>query len=137
MSSKLPISVFIITKNEEDRVARAIKSVIDWVDEVLVIDSGSTDNTVELAKTLGAKTSFHEWHGYGIQKRHGESLCKNDWIFNVDADEEVLPSLRDAITQLFKENRFPHAAYRVKRIIVPPTRKGYFTFGPGDHFVIL
>ena len=100
-SPSLPISVFIITLNEEDRIEMAISSVIDWVDEVIVIDSGSTDRTVELAEGCGAKVVFNPWPGYGLQKRHGEDLCRNDWLLNIDADEVVSQELRDEITNIF------------------------------------
>ena len=99
--TKIPLSVFIITKNEEDRVGKAIKSIIDWVDEVIIIDSGSTDKTVEVCKKLGAKVIFNEWNGYGPQKVFGESLCNNDWVLNIDADEEASTELRDEIINLF------------------------------------
>ncbi len=112
-AKKLPISVFIITKNEEDRVGDAIKSVIDFVDEVLVVDSGSTDKTVELAKSLGARTMFHEWNGYGPQKVYAESLCKNKWVLNIDADERISKGLKKALTKLHKSGKIDeHTAYR-------------------------
>jgi glycosyltransferase involved in cell wall biosynthesis len=110
--TKTPISVFIIAKNEADRIPLAIQSVRDWVDEVLVIDSGSTDDTVRVSAALGATTHFREWTGYGPQKVHGESLCRNDWLLNIDADEEISPALRDEICALFSQEP-RHAAYTV------------------------
>lgn len=104
MSDKLPISVFIIAKNEADRIHRAILSVNGWADEVIVIDSGSTDDTMELSEKLGAKVVFHTWNGYGPQKVFGESLCKNDWVLNIDADEEITPELAVSIQGLFRDN---------------------------------
>jgi glycosyltransferase involved in cell wall biosynthesis len=95
------ISVFIITKNEADRISEVINAVAEIADEILVIDSGSTDKTVEIAQSLGAKTFFNEWQGYGPQKVFGESLCKNKWVLNIDADEEVLPELVAEIKELF------------------------------------
>ncbi|WP_210200521.1 glycosyltransferase family 2 protein [Cohaesibacter celericrescens] len=101
-TDKLPVSVFIITLNEDDRIETAIRSVIQWVDEVIVVDSGSSDRTVELAKACGAKVSHNDWRGYGEQKRHAEDLCKHDWLLNIDADEEITTALRDEIVSLFK-----------------------------------
>jgi len=71
---KLPISVFIITKNEADRIATIIKSVQSFADEIIVIDSGSTDNTVKISQELNTAVVFNEWKGYGAQKIFGENL---------------------------------------------------------------
>lgn len=105
--SRCPVSVFIIAQNEADRIPLTIKSVIDWADEVHVIDSGSKDNTQEVSRELGANVVFHAWEGYGQQKIFGESLCRNHWLLNLDADEEVTPALRDEILALFKDGKEP------------------------------
>ncbi len=97
MPEKRPISVFIIAKNEADRIPLTIHSVKGWVDEVIVIDSGSDDDTKKVSKSLGAKVVSHKWEGYGPQKIYGEGLCKNDWVLNLDADEEVTPELAEEI----------------------------------------
>lgn len=107
---KLPISIFIITKNEEERLPVAINSVKHWVDEVLVIDSGSTDRTVEIAKELGAKVTFNKWEGFGQQKIFGENLCKNKWILNIDADEEITVEVRNNIAKKFENGIEPEEA---------------------------
>jgi glycosyltransferase involved in cell wall biosynthesis len=93
------ISVFIIAKNEEARINRAINSVIGWVDEVIVIDSNSTDNTADISKSLGARVINNHWSGYVAQKIFGEQQCRNDWILNIDADEEVSEELKKEIQQ--------------------------------------
>lgn len=111
--NRYPISVFIITKNEADRIPLSIKSVVDWVDEVLVIDSGSVDRTVDVSRELGAEVSFNEWNGYGPQKIHGESLCRNDWILNIDADEEITEALKLEIITLFAHDKLAYPAYRI------------------------
>lgn len=98
----LPISVFIIAKDEADRIARTIDSVKELVDEVIVIDSGSRDDTVALSEALGARVVFNEWRGYGPQKVFGEGLCRNDWLLNLDADEEVSPELAVEIRTRFQ-----------------------------------
>ncbi len=97
----LPISVFIIAKNEADRIAYTINSVRGWVDEIIVIDSGSTDDTVKVSESLGARVVFNAWRGYGPQKIFGESLCRNTWLLNLDADEEISPALAQEIQALF------------------------------------
>lgn len=111
--NKLPISVFIIAKNEADRIPLAINSVSGWTDETLVIDSGSTDATVAVSKQLGAQVLFREWTGYGPQKVFGEAQCRNNWILNIDADEEVSPALRDEIVALFTHNKPSFSGYSI------------------------
>lgn len=104
--SPLPISCFIIAQNEADRIGATIASVQDWVDEIIVIDSGSTDGTQATARAAGAKVIFNAWPGFGQQKRFGEEQCRNDWLLNLDADEVVTPALRRSIESVF-ENRIP------------------------------
>lgn len=102
----LPLSVFIIAKDEADRIARPIESVRGWADEVIVIDSGSTDGTQEAARALGARVIENRWSGYGPQKRFGEDQCRNDWLLNLDADEEVTPALAAEIRQHFADGSY-------------------------------
>lgn len=113
MEQKLPISVFIITRNEADRIARPILSVRDWAGEVVVIDSGSTDGTVEIAAGLGARVVHNDWPGYGPQKRFGENVCRNDWLLNLDADEEVDAALAAKIRTAFGAGMPKCAAFRL------------------------
>jgi glycosyltransferase involved in cell wall biosynthesis len=101
MNSKLPISVFIIAKNEGDRIAQTIGSVVDWVDEVIVIDSGSTDDTIKASEAAGARVLYNKWSGYGPQKRFGEDQCRNDWLLNLDADEVISAELATEIQNVF------------------------------------
>lgn len=103
-SQKISLSVFIITKNESDRIASVINAVKNIADEILVIDSGSSDNTCEIAANDGAKVIFNEWKGYGAQKVFGENQCRNKWILNIDADEEVSPELAAEISEIFAKN---------------------------------
>ena len=124
---KIPVSVFIITKDEADRVSKPILSVRDWADEVIVIDSGSTDDTVEVAKNLGAKVVYNEWNGYGQQKIFGEKLCKNKWLLNIDADEEITPKLRDEIIGLIEAGPKFHAyKMNIKMLGRFSKRPGFF-----------
>ena len=103
MNNKLPISCFIIAKNEADRISKTIESVIDIVDEVIVIDSGSTDGTQNLVKELGCKVFFNKWKRFGPQKRFGED-CKNEWLLNLDADEYLSDEIKSEILQTFENN---------------------------------
>ncbi|MCM2277703.1 MAG: glycosyltransferase family 2 protein [Oligoflexia bacterium] len=90
--AQLPLSVTIITLNEEENIGRAIRSV-SFADEVVVVDSGSQDQTVEIARGLGARVIHNPWPGYGAQKNFAQRNARNDWILNLDADEEVPPEL--------------------------------------------
>lgn len=120
VSGKLPVSATIIAKNEADRISRAILSVRDWADEVIIVDSGSTDETVGICETLGAKVFFNPWPGYGPQKRFAEALCRNKWVFNIDADEEVTPELKAEIRDLFANGSTDAKAFAVKTYCVFP-----------------
>ena len=94
--NQLPVSVTIICLNEKENIAHAIRSVA-WADEVIVVDSGSTDGTVELATRLGAKVFHNPWPGYGQQKNFAQKQARNNWILNIDADEEVPSELAQEI----------------------------------------
>ena len=117
-----PISVYIVAKNEADRIGRAIRSVVDWVDEVIVIDSGSGDETVHIASRTGARVLYHPWPGYGPQKRYAEDQCRNRWLLNLDADEEIRPELATEIQLKFRQ--LPDcAAYRMRVTDMLPGEK--------------
>jgi glycosyltransferase involved in cell wall biosynthesis len=93
-----PLSAMVITLNEELNLARCLKS-LSWAEEILVVDSGSTDRTCEIAKQYGATVVHNPWRGYGQQKNFGLSQVKNSWVLSVDADEEVSSALREEILQ--------------------------------------
>lgn len=104
MQTGLPLSCFIIAKDEADRIGLAIRSVRDWVDEVIVIvDEQSSDGTEQVSRELGARVVVNAWQGYGPQKRFGEDQCRNTWLLNLDADEAVTPELAGEIRTLFAE----------------------------------
>lgn len=92
--SKQPISVVIITKDEESRLGRMLESVVDWCDDIVVVDCGSKDKTIEVAKSFGARTFYKEFNGYGKQKFYATEQAKNDWVLSIDADEVVTPELK-------------------------------------------
>lgn len=109
----LPLSVFIIAKNEADRIGATIRAVRDLTDDLVVIDSGSSDGTQALAESLGARVIHNDWPGYGEQKRFGEAACRHVWLLNVDADEVVPPELAQEIRALFAKGEPSHPAWRV------------------------
>lgn len=110
--NKLPISVTIITFNEEERLPLVLDPLIDLVSEIILVDSGSTDRTLSIAENAGCKIFHREWTGFGDQKVFAETKCANDWILNLDADEILLPSLIRSIRVLFETSQLlPPAVY--------------------------
>ena len=123
MNNKLPISCFIIAQDEADRITNTIESVIDFVDEVIVIDSGSTDGTQDLARQLGCKVFFNKWNGYGPQKRFGEDCSKNEWLLNLDADEYLSDQIKSEILQIFDDNNKHYNFFSMKVTPIYPNWK--------------
>ena len=123
MNKKLPISCFVIAQDEADRITNTIESVIDFVDEVIVIDSGSTDGTQELAKQLGCKVFFNTWSGYGPQKRFGEDCARNEWLLNLDADEYLSDEIKSEILQTFDNNNDNYNFFSMKVTPIYPNWK--------------
>lgn len=116
-----PISAFLIVKNEEARLGRTLQALQPWVDEIVVVDSGSTDDTIDIARSYGAWVYERSWTGYGSQKKFAEEQCRNEWVLNVDADEVISPELANEIQLLFAGGVPPApAAYRTKILNVYP-----------------
>lgn len=113
-----PLSVFIITRNEEARLGRTLAAVA-WADQIVVVDSGSTDRTREIARAAGAEVRERAWEGYGPQKAYAESLCRHDWRLNLDADEAPTPELADEIRALLAGDP-PPGAFRMRILNVYP-----------------
>ncbi len=109
-----PVSVVILTKNEQDFIARCIASVA-WADEVVVLDSGSTDETRRIAEGLGANVYEQAWLGWVPQHQAGIARARNDWVLVLDADEIVTPELQAAILSAMAANPDPRDGYVVDR----------------------
>ena len=90
------LSVIIITKNEAHNLERCLQSV-QWADEIIIADSGSTDETLAIASRYTSNIDSFDWQGYGIQKQHALSRAKGDWVLNIDADEAVSRDLKQAM----------------------------------------
>ncbi|GJD89554.1 hypothetical protein BHAOGJBA_3082 [Methylobacterium hispanicum] len=112
-SAPLPLSVFIIAQNEADRIGAVIRAVADLTDDLVVVDSGSTDGTQALAESLGARVIHNPWPGYGPQKRFAEAQCRHPWLLNLDADEVVPPALAAEIRALFAAGEPARPAWRL------------------------
>ena len=111
MANKL--SIVIITKNEEKFIFDALKSAV-FADEVVILDSGSDDQTCNIAKKIGARVEQQSWLGFGAQKNKAVELADNDWVFVLDADERITPELRDEIISTLKNPQFD--GYRIARL---------------------
>lgn len=99
------ISVVIITKNEERFIKEAIESA-HFATEVIVLDCGSTDDTCNIAKNLGARVEYQDWLGFSAQKNKAVELANNDWVFVLDADERITKELRIEILEIIKNPAF-------------------------------
>jgi glycosyltransferase involved in cell wall biosynthesis len=110
----LPLSIFVIAHNEADRIGRTLAAVRHLTDDLVVVDSGSTDETVAVAEAHGARVIFNPWPGYGPQKRFAEDQCRHQWLFNIDADEVVPPDLAAEIAALFANGEPPADAYETR-----------------------
>lgn len=99
-----PISVFVITLNEQQHIEKMLQSV-QCFDEIVLVDSGSSDKTLEIAKRYGAKIHHQDWLGFAKQKAHAMSLCQNQWVFNLDADESITAEHAAMIQKSVDENR--------------------------------
>jgi len=108
------LAVTIITVNEAEHVAAAIDSAA-WADEIILVDSGSTDGTVDIARAKGVKVVTRDWAGYVGQKNYAAGLASHDWIFSLDADERIPPALADEIRTLLSTEP-PLHGYRVPRV---------------------
>jgi glycosyltransferase involved in cell wall biosynthesis len=135
------LSVVIITHNEESNIGRTLASVqplvADGKGEIIVVDSGSTDRTVEMAESYGAKVFIEAWKGYAAQKNSAIGKATGDWILSLDADEEVGPDLavelekREAISSVNPAERAHNWCLTMEQASGPPvgywiSRKNHF-----------
>ena len=108
------LTVTVITYNEAASIRDTLQSV-SWADEIIVIDSNSTDRTVEIAREYTSRVEVRDWAGYGPQKNYAASLASHDWILSIDADERITPPLADEIRAVMRTG--PSAqAYSLPRV---------------------
>lgn len=117
-----PISCYIRTLNEERRIAEVVRAALKVADEVIVVDSGSTDATRELAEGAGARFIDQPWLGNGFQKRAGEDAARHDWLLDLDADEVVSDELAETIRALFAEGEPEGPVYALDLCLKIPGR---------------
>jgi glycosyltransferase involved in cell wall biosynthesis len=110
--SREPLSVVLITFNNADTLDRCL-SEVDWADEIVVLDSGSTDDTVAIARRHGARVDVHPFDDYGPQKQRAFDMATHDWVLNLDADEMLSPGTRKVIEHALTQPRV--AGYRLPR----------------------
>ena len=96
----MKITATVITLNEENHLGRCLASLNGVVEEIVVVDAGSSDHTLEIGRELGARTFVHEWKSYASQKNHAAALAEHDWILSIDADECLSPQLCQSILAL-------------------------------------
>lgn len=109
-------SVVIITLNEERNIERALRSVKDLTDDIVVIDSGSTDRTADICKDHGASVYIKDWEGYSATKNYGNSKAKYSWILSLDADEALSDELKKSILEHFRSDAPCNRVYSFNRL---------------------
>lgn len=110
----MSISVTIITYNEEANISAALESV-KWASEIIVVDSGSTDNTTTLARQFTKNVITNPWPGYALQKQFATEQATNDWILSIDADEQVTPSLAKEIQKVINDPNNQYDGFYISR----------------------
>lgn len=112
----IPISAIVLTKNEEENLPGCLESLA-WANEILVVDSFSTDRTVEIAQSAGARVIQHPFANFAAQRNYAQSQACYDWVMFIDADERVSPELRDEILALSRTSQLvEYNAYHVQRV---------------------
>lgn len=126
----MSLSVVIIAQDEERTIGRVLSAVREIADEMIVVDSGSTDRTVEIAEEEGARCEFRAWTGYSSQKNYALEQASHDWVLSLDADEIVTPELALEIRNLLSGGSAEEFdGYRIPRILYigdQPVKHGGF-----------
>ncbi|MGS0691930.1 glycosyltransferase family 2 protein [Shewanella sp. 30m-9] len=110
---KHSLSVILITKNEADRVEACLKSIIDIADEIIVLDSGSTDDTVNICQQYTNNITITDWPGFGKQKQRALDKATCDWVLSIDADEALDDEMKQALIDLLSQDSIEETSYRL------------------------
>ena len=131
------LSCFLIIKDESDRIENCLRELAGWVDQLVILDSGSTDGTLEIAKKYSDEVYSTDWPGYGPQRNRALTKCQNDWVLNLDADEVFSQELRDEIDVVLTDPhldatliKIPWLTYFLGR----PLRRGRYNAPQGKLF---
>ena len=108
------LSVIVITRNEEHNIVDCLQTVV-WANEIIVVDSQSSDRTVELTKQVTQKVFVTEWMGYGAAKNFALEKATNEWVLWLDADERITPELAKEIQEALRNNPIPYNGFEVGR----------------------
>jgi glycosyltransferase involved in cell wall biosynthesis len=111
------LSVTIITHNEESNISKCLDAVKEIADEIIVVDSFSTDRTAEICREAGCRVFEKEFEGFGLQKQFAVDHARNNWILSVDADEIISRELRREISGLLQQERIPYSGYSFKVLL--------------------
>lgn len=130
----MKLSVGVITFNEENRIGKTLDAIKDIADEIIVVDSKSSDRTCEIAKSKGAKVFVEKWKGYGPQKNSVLEKCSGEWILLIDADEVVSTELKDKIKEIINSKNLSSEIYKIKLRNI--AFKKEIKFGGWDDYVI-
>jgi glycosyltransferase involved in cell wall biosynthesis len=115
MAAKLPLSVAIVTFNEEKKLAACLESVAPFAAEIVVVDSYSTDGSVTCAERYGARVTQRAWPGFLAQKNFAFELCTQEWVLGIDHDECVSPELQASIRRAIEANDPTIAGFEINR----------------------
>ena len=120
----MKLSVYIVTLNEEERLENTLKAASQVADEILIVDSGSTDRTKEISEKYSARLIFNKWKNISSQKRYAQNACLNDWVLSLDADEVLSEGLIEEIRDLKSTGDIPSQnAYKIKIFAMYPGDK--------------
>ncbi len=129
MTDKPPLSAYIRACDEARMIGDVVAAALKVADEVIVVDSGSSDDTIALAEGAGARVIRQDWLGNGRQKRFAEEQCRHDWLLDLDADEIVTDELAAEIRALFKDGAPANGVYEIDLAIAPPFGKPWLGMG--------